>query len=51
MIEDINGHETVNSLPILVSGKSDDQLLAVPKVVSGTRHSTASAIYETFLSW
>jgi hypothetical protein len=51
MIEDITGYETVDRLPILVSGKGVDQLLAVPKLVSGTGESAASAVYETALSW
>jgi hypothetical protein len=45
--EDITGHETVDRLPILVSGKEVDQLLAVPKLVPGTG---TSAVYETALS-
>jgi hypothetical protein len=51
MIEYDTGHETVDCLPILVSGKGVDQLLAVPKLVSGTGELTASAVYETALSW
>jgi len=51
IIEDISGHETVARLPILVSGKSVDQLLAIPKLISGTGKSIASTVYETTLSW
>lgn len=51
MIEDISGHEIVDRLPILVSGKSVDQLLAVPKLASGTGESAASAVYKTLLTW
>jgi hypothetical protein len=50
MIQDITGHETVDRLPILVSGKGVDQLLAVPKLVSGTGESAACAVYEAALS-
>jgi len=51
MLEDITGHKTVDRLPILVSGRNVDQLLAVPKLESGTGESTASAVYEEALSW
>lgn len=54
IIEDISGHcghETVDRLPILVSGKSVDQLLAIPKLISGIGKSIASTVYETTLSW
>ncbi|CAH0547070.1 unnamed protein product [Brassicogethes aeneus] len=36
MIEDISGHETVDRLPILVSGQGVEQLFAVPKLPRGT---------------
>jgi len=51
IIEDIIGHETVDRLPILVSGKSVDQLLAIPKLISGTGQSISLAVYETTSSW
>jgi hypothetical protein len=51
MIEDTTGHETVDRLLILVSGKGVHQLLAVPKLVSETGESAVSAAYETSLSW
>jgi len=51
IIEDISGHETVDRLPILVSDKSVDQLLAIPKLISGTGRSISSAVYETTSSW
>lgn len=51
MIEDISGHETVDRLPIIVSGKGIDQLLLVPKLPCGTGDSSASAVYETLLAW
>jgi hypothetical protein len=50
MTEDITRHETVDRLPILVSGKEVDQLLAGPKLVSGTGKSSSSSVYETALS-
>lgn len=51
LIEDITGHETVDRLPILVSGQGVDQLLAVPKLDRGTGEACASAVYETVMSW
>jgi hypothetical protein len=50
MTEDVTRHETVDRLPFLVSGKGVDQLLAVPKLVSGTGKSSPSSVYETALS-
>jgi hypothetical protein len=49
-IQNITGHETVDRLPILISGTGVDQLFTVPKLVSGTGESAASAVYETALS-
>lgn len=51
LIEDITGHQTVDRLPILVSGQGVDQLLAVPKLDRGTGQVCASAVYETVTSW
>jgi hypothetical protein len=48
MIENMTGHESVDHLPILVSGKGVDQILAVPKVPG---ESAASTVYETAFSW
>lgn len=51
IIEDIVGNETVDRLPILVSGKGIDQLLSVPKLESGTGEAIATAVFETVESW
>lgn len=51
MLEDITGHEVVDRLPILVSGKGIEQLLAVPKLPNGTGQAMASSVFETVLSW
>lgn len=51
LMEDITGHETVDRLPILVSGQGVDQLLAVPKISRGTGDACAAAVYDTILSW
>lgn len=51
LLEDITGHETVDRLPILVSGQGIDQLLSVPKLDRGTGEACASAVYGTILEW
>lgn len=51
MLHDISGHEIVDRLPILVSGKGTDQLLAVPKLQGAKEETMASAIFEIILSW
>lgn len=51
MLEDISGHTVVDRLPILVSGENVDQLLSVPKLESGSGELTATAVYDTVLSW
>lgn len=51
MIEDITGHETVDRLPILVSGQGIDQLLSISKLARGTREASASAVYEIIMAW
>ena len=51
ILEDIAGRETVDRLPILVSGEGVEQLLNVPKLDAGTGLATASAVYEAAESW
>jgi hypothetical protein len=51
LLPDITGKETVDRLPILVSGEGVDQLLAIPKMSSGTGDSAASAVYEASVAW
>lgn len=51
MLEDITGKESVDRLPILVSGAGVQQLLAVPKLSVGTGEATASAVHNTCLKW
>ena len=36
LLEDITGNETVDRLPILISGSGKEQLLGVPKIDRGT---------------
>ena len=49
LLEDITGKETVDRLPVLISGLGVDQLLGVPKLLAGTGEAMASAVHE--LSW
>jgi len=51
LLPDITGKETVDRLPILVSGNGVDQLLAVPKLPSGSGEASATAVYEAALAW
>jgi len=51
ILPDITGKESVDRLPILVSGVGVDQLLAVPKLPSGSGEASATAVYEAALSW
>jgi len=43
IIKDIIGRETIDRLPILVSGKS----VAIPKLISGMGQSISLAVYKT----
>lgn len=47
ILEDISGSDTVDGLPISVADKSINQLLAVPKLQSGTGEAIASAVNAT----
>ena len=51
MLCDIMGKEVVDRLPILVSGVGIQQLLAVPKIYTGTGDNMASAITTTIVDW
>ena len=51
LLADIAGRETVDRLPVLVSGAEVEQLLAVPKMSSGTGETAANGVYETAVSW
>ena len=41
----------MDRLPILVSGHGVDQLLAVPKLPSGSGEASATAVYEAAVAW
>jgi len=51
MMEDIIGRETVDRLPIVVSGEEIDLILGVPKLKCGTGEAIASAVCETAADW
>lgn len=51
LLPDITGKETVDRLPILVSGEGVDQLLSVPKMLSGTGQAAATAVYKASAAW
>ena len=51
LLEDLTGHETVDRLPIIVTGKDIEQLLAIPKLTSGTGEATAEAVFNACESW
>ena len=44
LFEDIDGRDTVDNLRILVSGEDVQQLLSVPKLLSGNAEATAVAM-------
>ena len=45
-MEDLTGDKKVDRLPIIVSSDGVDQLLAVPKLSSGTGHAMRDAIIQ-----
>jgi len=51
LMEDLTSHEHVERLPILISGAGVEQLLAVPKLASGTGEAQASAVVQCLETW
>lgn len=51
LVKDIVGHENVERLAILVTGQDTEQLLAIPKLPSGTGECSAEAVVETLKKW
>lgn len=51
LLEDITGNETVDRLPIFVSGSGEDQLLGVPKIDKGTGKDMANAVVQKVTEW
>jgi len=51
LISDIVGTETVDRLPVIVTSNGQSQLLAVPKLPSGTGEAQANAIFAVLREW
>lgn len=51
LLPDLTGNEKIDRLPILVSNYGSSQLLAVPKLKSGTGDAQARAILNTLEHW
>lgn len=51
ILPEIIGTEKVDRLPIAVSGDGKEQLLAIPKLASGTGERSAQAIFDTLQEW
>lgn len=51
MLEDISGRQMVDRLPVLVSGAGVQQLLGVPKLLSGKGEVIANSVYDLAVSW
>jgi hypothetical protein len=51
LLEDLTGNEQVDRLPVIVSGARVNQLLGVPKLISGTGEAQACAVYKLLVEW
>lgn len=51
LLPDLTGSENVNLLIVLVSDNGHGQLLAVPKIPSGTRKVQARAVFDALKEW
>ena len=51
LLQDITGIESEDRLTILVSSFENEQLLQVPKLISGAGVNIANAVYESFQDW
>lgn len=51
LIPDLTGKEKVDRLPVIVSGEGVSQLLAVPKLATGTGQAQADAVAEVVRQW
>ncbi|GBN35817.1 hypothetical protein AVEN_136996-1 [Araneus ventricosus] len=51
LLQNLTGKEKVDTLPVIVSGKSVHQLLTVPKFASGTGENQAVAVYAALQFW
>lgn len=51
LLPEITGNDKVDRLPIVVSQENTEQLLAVPKLSSGTGYEISSAVFEQINNW
>jgi len=51
LLPDLTGHESVDWLPVVVTGNKVQQLLGVPKLASGTGQAMAAAVCEILQAW
>ena len=51
ILPDLTGTATVDRLPVLLSGNSVSQLLAVPKLPSGTGKDQSEAVFSVLKEW
>lgn len=50
-MEDLTSTEHLDRLPVLISGAEVDQLLGVPKLLSGTREAQSTAVLDCLEKW
>jgi len=51
LLKDLTGKELVDCLPVIVSGLETNQLLGVPKLISGTGEAQATAVNQLLEDW
>lgn len=51
MMEDLTGEQKIDRIAIIVSGCGIDQILRIPKLVSGTGQATADAVIDVVSDW
>jgi len=51
LLTDLTGKELVDRLPVFVSGLETNQLLGVPKLISGTGEAQATAVNQLLEDW
>jgi len=50
-LKDLTGKKLVDRLPVIVSGLETNQLLGVPKLISGTGEAQATAVNQLLEDW
>ena len=51
MMSDISGRDSVDRLPVVISGLGVDQLLCVPKIATGTGENMATSVCDAIEDW